>query len=76
MKQAASLPRPPLPEARLRLLREQRVEVETELVHGAAHVVVDAEIDQVVAEMRTEQVLGREIADRASALLSCRRQPC
>src|SRR5690606_10497338 len=40
-------------QARLRLLGEQRLEIEAELLDRGAHRVVKAEIDEVVTEMRT-----------------------
>ena len=56
-------------ESRLVLLRQQLIEVEAELGDRLAHLVVDAEVQQVVAEVRSHQELGREIRDRARALL-------
>jgi hypothetical protein len=56
-------------EARLIFRRQQLLEVEAEFRHGRPRVVVDAEVDEVVAEMRPHQELGGEVADRSRALL-------
>ena len=53
----------------LLLLLQQLVEIETEPRDRALHEIVNAEVDQVVAEVRSHQELGREIGDGARALL-------
>ena len=48
-------------QARLVLLGQQLLEIQPELGHRGARGVVDAEIDEVVAEVRAHQELGRQI---------------
>ena len=50
-------------------MRQQLFEVETELGHRGTRGVVDAEIDEVVAEMRTHEEFGGEIRNGSRALL-------
>jgi len=52
-------------EARLLLVLEQVLEREVEGGEGLAHLVLDVEAEQRVAELRAEQVLGRQVDHRA-----------
>jgi len=52
-------------EPRFLLVRDQRVEVDAQPGERPARDLLDAEVEQVVAEERAGQVLGREVADRA-----------
>ena len=61
MKQAASRPEAAVAEPRLLLLLEQRVEVLPERESAPRGGVPDAEVDQVVAQVRAGQELRREI---------------
>jgi hypothetical protein len=56
-------------EAGFLLLREELVEVQPELGHALLDAFEDAEIHEVVAEMRPHQEFGREVGDRARAAL-------
>jgi len=49
-------------------LFDQDVEIDSELAHGLLCFVEDAEIDEVVGEVRPGEELGREIADDADIL--------
>jgi len=49
-------------QARLLFEREQRVEVLAERAHCFARVPLDTEVDQVVAQLRPDQELGRQVA--------------
>ena len=53
----------------LLLLLQQLVEVQAQLGDRLLHLRVDAEVDQVVAQVRADQELGRQVGDRARALL-------
>ena len=59
-------------QARLVFVGQQLLEIEPELRHRRARGVVDAEVDEVVAEMRPHEELGRQIRDGARALLGVR----
>jgi hypothetical protein len=56
---------PAVAEARLPLVVDQPVEIEPEALHRPAHFAPDAEVEQVRAEVRPEQELGREVAHGA-----------
>ena len=56
-------------EARFLFLVEQVVEVQPQFLHRLAGRVGQAEIDQVVAQMRAHQEFGREIGDGSRAAL-------
>ena len=55
-------------EAGFGFLLDERFEIEAELAHGLFGFFVDAEVDEVVGQMRTGEELGREIADDADIL--------
>ena len=55
-------------EAGLGLLLDQRFEIEAELAHGFIGFVVDAEVDEVVGQVRAGEEFGREVADDADVL--------
>jgi hypothetical protein len=52
------------------LEREQHVEILTERAHRFPCVAFDAEVDQVVAELRADQELGRQIAGQLDVVRS------
>ncbi|MNM92764.1 hypothetical protein D3C81_1051080 [compost metagenome] len=52
-------------EAGFLLLREDVVEVQVERGHGAAHRLHDAEVDEVVAQVRPHQEFGGQVGHRA-----------
>jgi hypothetical protein len=54
--------------AGLLLLLDEDIEIEAQLVHGLLGLIVDAEVDEVVGEMRSGEELGGEIADDAYIL--------
>src|SRR5690606_28114920 len=58
----------------LRLLGEQPVEVEPQVLDRVFHLIVDAEVDQVVAELGAEQIFGREVRDGTRARRRVRRR--
>ncbi len=62
-----------VPESRLVLAGEHLIEIQIELGHGLAHLVVDAEIHQIVAEVRPHEELGGKVGDRARTLGGIRR---
>ena len=68
MKQEARRPETAVAEAGLLLLLDQRFKIEAELAHGLLGFVVDAEVDEVVGEVRPGEKLGGEIADHAHIL--------
>jgi hypothetical protein len=49
-------------------LRQQIVEIESDFGDGLLHFVVDAEIDEIVSEVRTEQEFRRKISNGARTL--------
>ena len=53
-------------------LVQQFLEIQSELGHAFLDPVEDAEIDEVVAEVRAHQELGRQIRDGSRALLGVR----
>ena len=55
-------------EARFGFLLDEGFEIEAELAHGLLGFFVDAEIDEVVGEMRTGKELGGEVADDTDVL--------
>src|SRR6185436_5847941 len=55
-------------ETGLGLLREQYLEVEAEILNRVPHLVVDAEVDEVVAEMWAQQVFSRQVANGTRTL--------
>ena len=58
----------PVAEPRLLLLRDHLVEAAVHLGERLPHLLLDAQVQQVVREVRPEQELGREVADRPAAL--------
>jgi hypothetical protein len=52
---------------------QQLVEIQSQLGDCLLGFAVDAEVDQVVAEMRADQEFGRQVRDRARALPRVRR---
>ncbi|EXI73432.1 MAG: hypothetical protein AW07_02644 [Candidatus Accumulibacter sp. SK-11] len=55
---------------RLLLLLEQQFQIQPELLHCLPRVVVDSEIDQVVAQLRANQEFGRHVADGPAAAVT------
>src|SRR5690606_13783846 len=54
-------------------LREQFIEIQVQLADRLSNLLVDAEIDQVVAEVRPHQKFGGKVCDRARTLRRVRR---
>ena len=61
-------------ESGLLLLLQQFVEVESQFGHAFLDLVEDAEIDEIVAQMRPHQEFGGQIGHRARGLLGVRRR--
>ncbi len=61
-------------ESRFIFFEQQLVEVQSQFGDGLADLIVDAEIHEIVAEMRPHQKLGREVRDCARALLRVSRR--
>jgi hypothetical protein len=57
-------------ESGLLFLIEKHVQIEPKFRHRLPGVVENAEIDQVVAQLWTDQELGRQVADRTAALVA------
>ena len=55
-------------QARLFFLLDERLEIEAQLAHGLLGFVVDAEVDEIVGEVRAGEELGGEVADDADVL--------
>ena len=69
MKHAARRPRPPLPSPGSSSCCSSSSKSRPELAHALPHRLEDAEVDQVVAEVRAHEEFGREIRDGARSLL-------
>ena len=55
-------------EARLVLAGEQLIEVQPEFADRLAHLHMDPQVEEVVAEVRTQQKLGGQMGDGAGAV--------
>ena len=65
-------PEPAVAEAGLLLLGEDVVEVVAELGHGLPRLLLQAEVQEVVAQVGPQEELGREVADGAAGPLEVR----
>jgi hypothetical protein len=59
---------PAIAQPRLFFLLDQNIQVDAQLPHRLLGFVVDAQVDQVVGQMRPGQKLRREVADHAHIL--------
>ncbi len=59
-------------ETRLLLLGQQFVEIESKFLNRLLDSVIDSEVDEVVSQMRSQQVLGRQVTDRSAPLVLVR----
>ncbi len=66
-KAGGQTPEAAIPQARLVLTGQQSIEIQPQLRHRLAHQIVHAEVDQVVAQVRSHQELGGEIGHGARA---------